>query len=77
MNLLMGRPCLGLFLGFFVRDVGYSGLLMRQGVSISLCLGMYWTVCRGGIGSVSKWTDLGLGDSKEVPLWLKQSPVEK
>lgn len=73
---MFGRPQSWLVTGCFTWQVGYPGLLTRQRVSIFLWQGRFWTVCWGGVGGLSQWTDLGLGDGEEVLLWLEQSPAQ-
>lgn len=73
MSRLFGRPRAWLVAGCFVGQVGYPGLLTQQRVSVLLWQGGFWTVCWGGVGGVSQWTDLGLWDREEVRLW--QSPA--
>lgn len=75
MTSLFGRFRSGLFCGRLVGEMGYPGLLARQGVSVFLWQGGFRTVCRGWIGGVSQRTDLGLWDNQEVLLWLKQPPA--
>lgn len=72
---LFGRFRSGLFHGRLVGEMGYPGLLARQGVCVFLRQGGFRTVCRGRIGGVSQRTDLGLWDGQEVLLWLKQPPA--
>lgn len=74
---LLGWPKSGLFTGTFVWQVGYPRLLAGQRVGVFLGEGMFWAVCWGGVRGVSQWADLGLRDSQEVLLWLKQSPAKK
>lgn len=60
----------------FARQVGYPGFLANKRVSVFLWQGMFWAMCWGGVGGVSQWADLGLGNREEVLLWLKQSPAQ-
>lgn len=75
MTSLFGRFRSGLFRGRLVGEMGYPGLLARQGVGVFLRHRGFRTVCRGRIGGVSQRTDLGLRDGQEVLLWLKQPPA--
>lgn len=75
MTSLFGRFRSGLFRGRLVGEMGYPGLLARQGVGVFLRQGGFGTMCRGRIGGVSQRTDLGLWDGQEVLLWLKQPPA--